>query len=365
MTPQVDSSMDEINPGTTACPTTAAKAKAQVASSPLSRLHAAAAAAGLTCLSSSWMGWKASYPFRCVHGHVFMRSASFVAHHAVSCPECRDARRLAQLKSVADARGGQCLDTVWQGSGARHQFQCAHGHVWKAVPRKVIGEGSWCRRCAQQEHSKRMRREDGFFRMQDMATRRGGKLLDDEYAGLHARYRFSCAKGHHWQAEGAEIVRGSWCRMCANAEKRVLYRLPDGLARLQAAAQARLGICLASEYVQARSQYWFRCQHGHEWQTSGNRIFRGTWCPTCAHDRMRLSIDEMHRLARERGGLCLSEHYKNNSTKLHWECHRGHRWHAPAGTVRQGHWCAACAYLDKISNPRSKAGFKYLPVEQP
>jgi len=357
--------MNETTGDTAACPAPVTLAGTHPPAATLSRLRHAATAARLTCLASSWAGWNASYPFQCVQAHEFTRSASFVVHHTAACPECRHAGRLAQLQSVAQAKGGQCLETAWMGSEVRHRLQCAHGHAWKVAARKVMGEGSWCRRCAQREHATRMLSEDGLARMQEAASLRGGRLLDADYAGLNARYRFTWAHGHAWEAAGAEIVRGSWCRACANAEKRVLYRLPDGLARLQAAAQARQGICLASEYVVSRSQYWFRCRHGHEWQTSGHRIFRGAWCPICVNDRMRLSIDDMHVLARERGGLCLSEHYKNNATKLHRECRRGHRWRAPASTVRQGHWCAACAHMDKISNPKSKAHSKYVPVKLP
>jgi type VI secretion system secreted protein VgrG len=81
---------------------------------------------------------------------------------------------------------------------------------------------------------------------------------------------------------------------------------------------------------------------------------------TCAHDALRLSIDQMHEVARQRGGRCLSEHYVNSVTKLHWECHRGHQWHARPGAVTKGHWCAACAHLNRITNPHSKARSKYV-----
>lgn len=190
----------------------------------------------------------------------------------------------------------------------RHRFQCARGHIWQAMPGKVASEGSWCRRCAQQDHGPKRMRKDGLASLQDVAERRGGTLLDTVYAGMCLRYRFACAKGHQWQAEGAEIVRGFWCKACANEAKRIQYRLPDGLARLQAAAQARQGACLSSEYIIARTHYRFRCQKGHEWQSTGHRIFRGAWCPVCAHDALRLSIDQMRELARQRGGRCLSEH---------------------------------------------------------
>ena len=363
MQPLLDASEGHFNDRASDCLSAEKIVESSPVSSPFSKLRHAAEAAGTRCLASNWDGWQTSYPFECQEGHRFARSASFVVYHQMSCPECRDLERLQELKRVAESRGGLCLETAWQGSGVRHRFQCASGHVWQASPRKVTGEGSWCRRCAQQEHSTRMLCQDGLARLQEAARHRGGELLDTVYAGMHLHYRFSCAKGHHWQAEGGEIVRGSWCRECAIEDKRLQYRLPDGLARLQTAAQARQGICLSPEYIDSRSHYRFRCQKGHEWHTTGQRIFRGAWCPSCAHDGKRMCIDQMRELAQQRGGQCLSEHYTNSSSKLQWQCHRGHQWHALPGSVMRGHWCAVCACLHRISNPRSKTRSKYVSAK--
>ena len=233
--------------------------KSLAASSFLDRLHHAAKAEGITCLASTWENWQSSYPFECRYGHRFMRSASFVVQHRVSCSECRKAERLSALKQAAKTRGGECLETTWQGSSVRHRFRCARGHIWQAMPSKVSNEGSWCRRCAQQDHGQKLMRKDGLATLLEAAGRHGGTLLDSAYGGMHLYYRFSCANGHHWQAKGAEIIRGSWCRECAIADKHVRYRLPDGLVRLHAAAQAR---CLDSwDHVPIRSWPLFKARN--------------------------------------------------------------------------------------------------------
>lgn len=337
--------------------------KTSVTNSSLDRLRRTAEAANLVLLSSEWDTWKANYAFGCAQGHRFVRSASFALLHPMCCPDCRLTTRLAALKRVAQEKGGECLETAWQGSKVPHRLRCGCGHNWKARPSRIITDGSWCPRCAQQEHSKRMMRLGGLESLQEMAVQQGGRLLDTVYSGMHARYRFCCAQGHHCQAKGGEVARGSWCRACANADKSQQYRLRDGLTRLQAAAQAKQGICLSTEYILSRSSYRFRCRQGHEWQASGQRIFRGAWCPVCANEHKRLSIDDMRQLARQRGGQCLSDHYRNNSTKLHWECHRGHQWQAMPSSILRGHWCPSCAHFSQISNPASRARSKYRPVK--
>jgi hypothetical protein len=57
---------------------------------------------------------------------------------------------------------------------------------------------------------------------------------------------------------------------------------------------------------------------------------------------------KMQRIAHARGGKCLSSEYKNNHTKLRWQCKAGHEWEAvPNGVAPRknykGSWCPVCA----------------------
>lgn len=58
----------------------------------------------------------------------------------------------------------------------------------------------------------------------------------------------------------------------------------------------------------------------------------------------KLTLALMRETAGERGGKCLSATYTNNSTKLEWECAKGHRWWStPASVHKLGTWCPECA----------------------
>lgn len=48
-------------------------------------------------------------------------------------------------------------------------------------------------------------------------------------------------------------------------------------------------------------------------------------------------------LARERGGVCLSRKYVNESAPLRWRCAEGHAWAARPESIRRGTWCAICS----------------------
>jgi hypothetical protein len=334
----------------------------QESRTPQEQLRIAAEQAGFTMLPTEWRGWNQRYAFLCAHGHHVMRFASGVIRYSLACLTCADEIRLQRLQQIAQKKGGRCLEQTYLGSGIPHRFACAHGHEWSTRPSKLRA-GSWCHQCAHVEHSQRMRRQDGLPLLQNIAKEKGGQCLSDAYKGMNERHLFRCAQGHQWEVEGAEIARGAWCRRCSNEGKRLNYRLKDGLERLQQAALAKGGVCLATAYIGSKARYRFRCKEGHEWETTGNRLWRGAWCVECTRANARLGIELMRKLAHEKGGTCLSEHYQNSSTKLQWECHRGHRWHAIPASIIKGHWCAQCGHLDRINKPGSNARWRYLAVQ--
>lgn len=309
----------------------------------LKQLRTALLPYGLKLLESEWHGWHAQYRFRCRKGHEVSRSGSHLFYHLVTCPACRDDEALRRLDKLARLAGGRCISDRYAGRVMRYQFVCRVGHVFE---KSVVSleKGSWCVICSRSEHSKRMADPDGMKRIRAAARAQGGKCLTTTYTKLGGRYRFRCAVGHEWETVGLEVIRGAWCRTCANQKKVQGYWLKDGLARLQRCAKERGGVCLSTVYEGSKARYRFRCEVGHEFDMLGARIFRGSWCLECQHEAKRYGMSLMHQLAADHGGRCLSDSYRNATTRLEWECARGHRWWACPGAIVHGHWCAACGH---------------------
>lgn len=62
----------------------------------------------------------------------------------------------------------------------------------------------------------------------------------------------------------------------------------------------------------------------------------------------------MKEIARERGGECLSTHYKNAQTKLRFRCGEcRHTWWATPASVRLGKWCKPCGHVRRANSTRS------------
>ena len=342
------STKHEPNPMPEASPQLPRQAKSAEAP-PISRMRQVAQASGITLRSTEWRGWHEYYLFECERGHLWLRSASKMTHSAnTPCAQCLNEERLVLLKALAGKHGGHCLEERYLGRIVPHRFVCAQGHVWQIAAKRVTS-GRWCPQCTRAATSQRKRIAQPFLDLQALAHEKGGVCLSKIYNGVNVAYEFQCAQGHRWETSGAEVLRGAWCRLCSHEDRRQAYRLPAGLKRLQEMARSKAGECLSDHHSGQTSYYLFRCERAHEWSAMGQKILLGSWCPICTKINRRLGIGVMQEMAHARGGCCLSEEYLNNNSKLAWQCHRGHTWHAIPSNIRKGHWCPQCAILARIT----------------
>lgn len=126
----------------------------------------------------------------------------------------------------------------------------------------------------------------------------------------------------------------------------------------QNAAMDNEGYCLSHEYKNFTTPMEWKCSQGHEWKTPFMNIKGGSWCQKC-HGNVRLTIEEMRKLAHSNGGECLSEKYVNIYGILAWRCQEGHEWEASAFTVKHsGTWCLICSgkIMITIEDMQSLAG---------
>lgn len=327
---------------------------------PFEKMTGAATALGWTCLAQEWSGYHSHYLFECSRGHRFEKFASqmLYGNTPASCTQCNKEDLGSRWYAAVANKGGVLVGGVFKGLRERYRLKCAEGHEWEVEGRKVA-QGHWCPECARVAGAKARLLKDGLQCLADAAKSLGGRCLSSEYTGVRGRYEFECAQGHRWEAAGRDVQRGLWCELCRVPPVR---RDPQGLARLRNAAQARGGECLSTEFIGGHAKYDFRCAKGHEWQTTGARIYQGYWCPRCGAGARRLGIEKMRETARERGGLCLSQTYVTSRDKLTWQCHLGHVWQAIPGSVRRGAWCPSCAVLARIAKRNNWKRKKYLAV---
>lgn len=345
------------------CPTCAFRTRGTI-----DAMRALATERGGACLSSEYLNDKVVLKWRCAKRHRFEYPALAVKSGAW-CPTCRPpprlreihvpdpvvverakkevrvaqskvsaaeraANMLARCREAAEGRGGACLADSYQGSTTKLTWRCASGHEWKTTPRLAL-DGYWCPDCASIARLGAIRARK-FAAVRRIAKRRGGECLSTTYVNNVTKLRWRCSRGHEWEASASLIDAGYWCASC----KRGAF-VNERLQALRDIAEKRGGQCLSTEYVTAGAPLRWECGESHRWWSSANHVLAGTWCPRCL-GMPRGELARLRRIARHRGGKCLSLEYAGSSTPLLWQCRKGHEWHAkPAGVVK-GTWCPEC-----------------------
>lgn len=123
------------------------------------------------------------------------------------------------------------------------------------------------------------------------------------------------------------------------------------LEELHEIAKQRGGCCLSNQYVNSSHKLLFQCQYGHQFESCRDYLRAGNWCPVCA-GRGR-SIQDLQDLASQFGGQCLSERFLGMNTKHLWRCAEGHQWEAiPQNIKTLGRWCPVCGRAKSAKNRR-------------
>jgi hypothetical protein len=292
---------------------------------------------GGKCLSKEYIDLKSPMTWRCEKGHTWDTGFRIIQQGGW-CPVCEKKQnneaRLKELKLIAKERGGKCVSAEYTNSRAKLKFKCSEGHIWM-MNSHSIKAGQWCPKCGIERRSEKRRNSIVIF--QNIALKRGGKLLSENYKNGHSKLLWECSEGHQWYADGAMVLHAeSWCPYCAGLHKTI--------KDMQILAEKRGGKCLSAKYIDASTKLKWKCSKGHIWETAPYNILDNCWCPTCGTEIMKEKekddIEKYRKVATRNGGKLLSETYVNNRTPLLWECKKGHA--RPVNVFHAESWCPYC-----------------------
>ncbi len=174
-----------------------------------------------------------------------------------------------------------------------------------------------------------------LLEIKKLVEEKGGRLITNEYINSQSKLKIECENSHIWETSYTQLKLDRWCTKCSGYAK-------GSIKEMQEIAIKRKGKCLSTNYINNKTPLKWQCKEGHEWFATPPSIKRGTWCLKCA-GKTKLTIEDMAKLANEKGGKCLSTKYINNSTKLVWECAKGHIWEAqPQAIKNKKTWCPYC-----------------------
>lgn len=175
-----------------------------------------------------------------------------------------------------------------------------------------------------------------------IAKERGGECISKLYIDSDTKLEWRCSNGHTFFNNPYNIKsKNQWCRVCKG------YAVST-IEDMNKIAESRGGVCLSKKYINMYHKLEWQCEKKHRWFATPNMIKnknkgKGTWCPVCL-GRPVYILKDMQNIAKKRGGLCISTHYKNSTTKLEWKCSEGHKWFAtPNNVINKKSWCPTCS----------------------
>jgi hypothetical protein len=246
---------------------------------------------------------------------------------------------IEEMQTIAKERGGRCISNVYVNNRTKLEWECSEAHRWFCTPDHIKYSKSWCPYCAN-ANKPGVNQFSNYIisinTIKDLAISRRGLCISDEYINCETKMLWQCSEGHQWYRAWNHVKRGSWCPECAGVAKLSIEKMRE-------VAKQNDGYCLSDVYINGKSDIIWKCNKGHIWPAVPQSIiYTGTWCPICAK-LPRKTIEDMSVLASKYGGKCLSETYVGGIEKLTWQCKDKHIWNATYASINEGHWCPYCA----------------------
>lgn len=177
----------------------------------------------------------------------------------------------------------QSKESIEKSVASRKVTLFNHPEIRKKFGRNLVGKEPWNKgKIMSKEIRQKMHRikiED----MQELAKKRGGLCLSEEYNGSGNNLRWKCKKSHEWEAKSSNIKSGKWCPKCSYEYRADLQR--GNIQDMQKIAESLGGRCLSDKYINVETKLKWQCKNGHIWEAIPSSIKRGSWCPKCVRNK--------------------------------------------------------------------------------
>lgn len=242
-----------------------------------------------------------------------------------------------KVKDLVATKGG-VLEDSWEYVDSTEKFwvTCAQGHKWQTCW-NVLQSNHWCPECALKSTLIRIANS----RISEDLVRKyiedkKGKLDSQwHYTNNHEKFWVECEHRHRWQTLWNNVRSGHWCPYC----KKTIVIEKDVKAHIE-----KNGGVLSRDwvYVSATEKFELRCESGHTFKTSWDKIRSGHWCPSCYGNTQTDGLKVKSFIEQKGGKLDHTWKYINSIQSFWVTCKKGHRWETHWGSIRQGHWCPRC-----------------------
>lgn len=315
--------------------------------------------------------------WKCVKGHEWIATISDRTRTSKNgCPFCSNKRVLKgyndlktvypQIASEWDYEKNDLVpDEVLYGSPKKVWWRCKKGHVWQAAIVNRTRNNLGCPVCS--NHKVLPDYNDLESNYPDIASEwdhEKNTFLTPNQVSFHYDNKvwWLCSKGHSYEATVFDRVeRERGCPYCSS--NKVLPGFNDLESLFPDVARSwnyekNDGIMPSQVAAHSNKKYWWKCQYGHEWETTvGNRT-KGKECPYCSNQKVLKGYNDLATLYPE---IALEWDYENNndspdeyfagsSKKVSWKCSKGHTWKAVIRyRTKGGTGCPVCYEIKRKS----------------
>ena len=288
------------------------------------------------------------------------------------CPYCSGRRAIPGVSDLAskfpaiaaewdnEKNAGSFPSEFTAKSQRKAWWKCGLGHSWQSSIRNRTDKGNGCPYCS--GRSPLVGINDLAAKLPELAAewdyeKNVGLTPDQITAKSNRRVWWRCSENHSWAAQVSNRSNlKSGCPYCS------------GLNAIQGVNDlATVNPVLAKEWdydrndgvtpdmVKTKSssqKFWWKCKHGHSWQSTVAHRTKGHGCPYCSGLRVIQGVNDLATvypaLAAEwdyekNGTLCPEQVKSKSGIKAWWKCDKGHSWQAIIYSRANGCGCPYCA----------------------
>ncbi|OED34145.1 hypothetical protein AB834_07180 [PVC group bacterium (ex Bugula neritina AB1)] len=250
------------------------------------------------------------------------------------------------------------MSNKYEKSTTKHLWACQKNHSFKESVSN-LQKGSGCPTCNKNNNKER---EDPSRESTDMPTDTVNNLdfynfklqeIKDLIKGrkyvcktkqikrMDDKILIKCDKKHTWKTTIAALKRGAGCPGCNRSSQRkdLIYK------KIKQIAEDKGYSCLfkANMYKNQLTPLPFECPKGHKISSSKKNFTRKNFtCIICSRKSVKYTLDEVQKIATDKGMQFLSNSYTNNKTRYEWGCTNSHTWWATLSDFRR-RLCSKCS----------------------
>ena len=314
-------------------------------------------------LSKEYLGINKLHKFKCANNHIFLRKPERITKsnplQNTWCTKCKSrnhsedfCRAVAEIAFKKEFNNGYPFDWLVTSSGRKMQLDGYNSELKLAFEYQGVQHKKIFKNWNQNKSSLEKRIKDDYLK-KSLCKKNGIQLVTINDFGPPAKLKITDLIRHVTSAFKKDKI--FLPKIDENKVLKKYYEFKISIIKDLKKKAFKFGLILKSKiYLGMNTRCDWECKKcKYKWKSSLSSIFySNSRCPSCMGNAKH-SLDVMKKLAKSKGGECISKIYKNIKTKLTWKCGVcKNEWKAEYTNIRdrivkgkkiKGSWCPKCA----------------------